>query len=256
MIWFSLKGGRALRSENPWGLETRQRRDIHVAEGAQRHRAGGLDALDKPGDAAFAPRRDQLAAFGELRCQRVGKLFDRAVDQDAVDGRFAGSASGQRTLDPANRRIVGCGAGGGEQIGLLLDRDDRGTERREQRGGVARRRTDEQHALARPDIGGDQQAAGDERRIERAAVTQRDRAVHIGDARQRRGNMRLARHAAHRRDDRRVDHVIGPQLAVDHRSPHVRSSHFVQFRRHQPVFRFWGPEAWGRSSRTDAVLQY
>lgn len=110
-----------------------------------------------------------------------------------------------------------------------------GAQHGEQPRHIAGRAADQQHLLPRLDIGGDEHPSGDERRVEHPVAAERDRTVDIGDARQLRGHMRLARDGPHRCDDGGIDDIAGAKLAVDHRRPHRRRAQFAVFGCHQPV---------------------
>ncbi len=152
--------------------------------------------------------------------------------------------------------VCGCCLRRRHQLGIFFDGVDFGAEAREQRRGIAGRAADEQDAHPGVHRRGDEHAAGDERGIQRAAVRERDRAVHIGDAGERGGHMRLARHDGHRADHRGIDDVVRPELAVDHGGAHLRRRDFAKLCRHQPCSDSLRVKPLrGSSSRSGAVLQ-
>src|SRR3546814_19491921 len=78
-------------------------------------------------------------------------------------------------------------------------------------------------------------------------MTERDRAIGIGDAGERGRHMRLARHRGHRADHRGIDDVVRPELAVDHGGEHLRRRVFAKLRRHQPCSASLGSRLCGAS---------
>jgi len=65
-----------------WPREARQRGASGIADGEKSEGAASLSADDEPRDAAIDQRRSEPAAVGELPDDRIGDMFDSAVDQD------------------------------------------------------------------------------------------------------------------------------------------------------------------------------
>src|SRR4051794_3114015 len=73
--------------EGPRPVESRQRGNARVADRKSAERFAGLAPNRQPGDAAVDDCGAEPATVGELGDQRVGNIFDRAVNQDLVVGR-------------------------------------------------------------------------------------------------------------------------------------------------------------------------
>jgi hypothetical protein len=166
-----------------------------------------------------------------LRDQRIGHRLDRAVDDQHVVRRRGRMAGLERAFDDGDVGDAGkCSARRCRQRRLAFERDDRIHQVRQHRRGIAARRADEQHTVARAQFGLGQQPPGRDRQILRAAVTERHGGIAIRDRLRIGGQERLARDAVHRRHHARVAHRIGAQLARHHCVAHRH--HFGILRHH------------------------
>ncbi|PAV92526.1 hypothetical protein WR25_08458 [Diploscapter pachys] len=201
--------------------KARQHHAIAIEERRQAEAAIGLAPRRQSRDAAIDDAGDDAAAGRDLIDQCVGQMLDRAVHDQHVIRRARGMALSQRTLDQrdvrrARQRVLRQP----EEACILFDRRHLGDDLRQDRGGIATRGADQQHAVALLQIGFGQQPAGDHRQVDRPAAGNRQRRVAIGDGARLGGHEGLARQRVHRDQHALIVHRIGPQLAGNHRMAH------------------------------------
>ena len=123
-----------------------------------------------------------------------------------------------------------------DQARMALDRVDVGGEPARHRARVARAGADLEDPVARADPRRLEHQRDDVRLRDRLPLLDRQRRVVVGVAAQRRGDELVARHLAHRREERRIADAARGDLLVDHR-PASRGEVVVFVHRRRPRVR-------------------
>src|SRR6185503_14887100 len=76
--------GRPLKTELFRPAEAGQRRNARIADGQGAESAAHFPPDGQPGDSAVEDRATEAPTLGQLLDNRIGNIFDRAVDQDLL----------------------------------------------------------------------------------------------------------------------------------------------------------------------------